>query len=451
VSNEAWKAAYRNFDPMQPAMPAWRAPRPGTPLGRIQRDLDAGVAAIQRLLVGTQGTGKSTELRALAESQPVASRRAVLVDLRRHFDVGVKDPAAIEQVEPWEIVLLIGLAVQRALESLGHPDAAIHRSSLARAAKPLLPEDEAATLDMGALVTGIGVASLAVGAAFGSPGTATLGTGLAAVGSAGTKQIIDMVSSVSNWTLRLRAAGAEEIPDTDARVVDLLTAVNAALSELKIREEPALLAIDGLDTLTDPERQEKLFVRTSLFERLNAHVIGTAPVALRRTGLANRCRIAVQRVGEVDVLDRDEPGDEARSRPDALAFFTEVLRLRLDGGAMPDPAVVRRLAHASGGRVRDFVRFYRDVLLASRTTCPTLAQVDEILDDYRIQTVEAGLTRDDIDLLRALRDDRERALPSGERAQALLETLRILPYVNGGEWYFPHPLMLRPHGKLDRA
>ena len=38
--------------------------------------------------------------------------------------------------------------------------------------------------------------------------------------------------------------------------------------------------------------------------------------------------------------------------------------------------------------------------------------------------------------------DPRHELPDGEAAEELLKTLRLLPYRNKSEWFYPHPLLL---------
>ena len=53
-----------------------------------------------------------------------------------------------------------------------------------------------------------------------------------------------------------------------------------------------------------------------------------------------------------------------------------------------------------------------------------------------------GLNRGHMEILQAIAADPEHRLPRDELAKKLLTTGALLPYPDGSEWYYPHPLLM---------
>ena len=66
--------------------------------------------------------------------------------------------------------------------------------------------------------------------------------------------------------------------------------------------------------------------------------------------------------------------------------------------------------------------------------------IEQVLDAAR-RRVEMGLHKGHIKLLQELVDDDLHQLPEGELAAELLADLRLFPYSNGSEWFYPHSLL----------
>lgn len=101
-----WVEVYNRFELDEPAMdPRQRATREYSPRVDIVKALQKpyGKARRRFLMIGTVGTGKTTELFAIAEAI-LPSQFVVLVDLWRHFDESVGNLAALQHVEPWEVL-----------------------------------------------------------------------------------------------------------------------------------------------------------------------------------------------------------------------------------------------------------------------------------------------------------------------------------------------------------
>ncbi len=66
--------------------------------------------------------------------------------------------------------------------------------------------------------------------------------------------------------------------------------------------------------------------------------------------------------------------------------------------------------------------------------------VDEVLDELR-RLYEIGLNKEHIELLERIAADPQHELPGDPLVIELLQQDRLLPFSNGSEWFFPHPLL----------
>lgn len=106
AEQKVWAELYERFDPEKPAFDrAWRVERKYSPAKELARELARPMGGHKRFMVlGGLGSGKSTELYGIAEDR---SREGlvVFVELVRHFEKRVGDAAALDRVQPWEVLL----------------------------------------------------------------------------------------------------------------------------------------------------------------------------------------------------------------------------------------------------------------------------------------------------------------------------------------------------------
>jgi hypothetical protein len=187
---DIWKTIFERFDPERPAeteAAAWRADRPLSPREAIVKALDRPFGTPRVLLTGTTGTGKTTELLRIAEAR-AAKEFVVFLNLQRHFEEVVQDPAALQNVSAWEVCFLAGVALLRgAAERLGFSFPETHLrdleqawTALARSSKQV---DAVPEVDVGKLAKAM-VMAVSSGAPLvgGAPG-AVVGAGLATLGA----------------------------------------------------------------------------------------------------------------------------------------------------------------------------------------------------------------------------------------------------------------------------
>jgi hypothetical protein len=424
VNEAQWKTLIQRFDPWVPASGTVRADRPYNrvfPYIRRVLRVPEGVARI--LVLGSIGSGKSTELLHVVETCP-DDQRWVLFDVFQWFSRSGA-PQALDAVKPWELLAIVAAHGWQAAEQLGYVDglqAELRAINSAVAALDPSPGGVSPTV--------FDLASLASSAIVLIPGIGNVGLFFR-----------EMAKAVKlTWT-----PGRPDRPNptiSDPRVQELLAATNAVFRALRTVSSPPVLVVDGLDQIKDPNQAERIFYSGDILQGISdAHVIATAPllVDLLPSGLWNRRTLA-----EVPVVDRED----WRRLGDGVSFFHELWKARTVG--LPADILsgedLDRLAYYSGGVTRVFVRLVREVALAAYSSSGTVprAVIDEVLDEYRREDVEGRhLHKGHVDALRQVLEDPDHRLPDGAHARDLVRLGKLLPYPNDTAWWFPHPLFLR--------
>lgn len=436
---DTWRKLYERFDPEQPAPKRWRAHRTQTPAEEIIKTLERPFGIPRLLLMGTVGTGKTTELLGVAEERQNKDL-VVFMDLARHFAEVVKDPRALDRIEAWEVCFLAGLAlVSQFHTQLGSELDAEMVKQLGAAWRELTTATETPTpqLDLGSF----GKEALDLGATLAATGLLGPPAQGAAVVFKGAKA---MVSGLK-WTLPI-GRSAKPLPDQDRHVQDLLGAVNLLIGEVQSKYRRVLLIIDGLDRIRDLPRAKALFVDSQLLSQLQCPLVVCGPSALRHNPATAGVRgFRTMALVNEPVLDHAQP---SRHGP-GVKFFHElyeqrVAELKSEGQGLVSPEQLEELAYRSGGRARDFVRFIRSLAELAWDQDVDSATPDilkQVLDEWRLRQ-ETGLRTEHIRLLEEVVKDPEHRLPLGELADELLTYQHVLPYPNDSEWYYPHPLLM---------
>lgn len=97
MHDETYTQLWKAFHPWPPAFGAMRADRGDWSLSHIGRELGRPVGQTRFLVMGTPGSGKTTELLRLAETRADSSF-VVSLDLWRHFQDQMADASAIDRV-----------------------------------------------------------------------------------------------------------------------------------------------------------------------------------------------------------------------------------------------------------------------------------------------------------------------------------------------------------------
>ncbi|NVB37081.1 hypothetical protein G6O69_04515 [Pseudenhygromyxa sp. WMMC2535] len=437
---QVWAELYERFDPERPAREKdWRVARDYSPAREISRELARPMGGHKRfMLLGGLGSGKSTELFGIAEERSAAGP-VVFVDLVHHFEERVNDPAALQRVQPWEVLLVIGLAVLEAGRTcFGHEwsRALIQRfDAIGRQFEGA--DDDGPSFDAAKLAAAVAVLAGGALAAAGGPVGIGVGAGLVAMGQAG---------GAVQWRFKLATPGRAKRSDQDRDVQSLLGVVNSLIGELQAYGCKLTLFVDGLDRIDDRERIRALFVESALLGGLSCDVVLTGPIALHWGSLRKHVRkFTTKMLTNAPVVDREDPW---RWEPGGrgIDICVEVYRRRsedLSPTLIPE-ALLRKLAYYSGGRMREFVKLIRE--LTGPAWDRSLEQADEAVVEHAIETMrevsEGGLTSGHLKILRQLLDDPSQ-LPNDELVAEMLDLCMILPYPNESEWYLPHPLLLK--------
>jgi hypothetical protein len=399
------------------------------------------------LLIGAPGTGKTTELYALMAAQ-APLRRVVYLDVQANLAERGGDPSALDRLEPWELLVVLGLALVESSRQLGFrlgPEVARFDT----AARALLPEVaaggfSASSLARGLLLT-VGGASAALAAA------GAISPENAAVVSATTGAMATLSETLGGATrFGRRPEPTPSLADSDSRVRELLDSVSSLAHSIEQGGEPIVLLVDGLDRAADAtvatDLFHRLFVYSSLLARIECHIVAVAPFAAgTQTTLAHGFALC-RTIPNIHVATHGAP---RRPDPEGLQFFRELHARRTAGDAglqgLISPAQLDMLAYYSGGRVRELARLIQGVCVAAQGA-PAAADsaVEQALDNHRLNMVEQGQA--DSGVLAALRH----AASTGELDERrpeinrqLIATFRLLAYRNGAEWWSPHPLFFR--------
>jgi hypothetical protein len=435
-----WSEVYERFDPLEEGGQSDKvAPRPNSPADRMIRQLMRPLDPPRFLLLGTTGTGKTTELLRISEA---CSRKhfVVFLNLVEHFSGVVKDSYALENIRPWEVCFLAGLAIIKAAQSQGYEfDESLLKpieKSWCQLAKSSGMIDDDRTIDLGGVARSMAV---------------RLSRLIPAVGDAAGSLIESLPESTFAWKVPVGKV-LKNVSDQEAPALALLDGVNGLIGKIQGSFRTVLLVIDGLDRIRDPERARELFRFSDLISRLSCRLVVCGPISLHQSGDAPTVRgFDPFLLFNEPVLDQVRPAQKG----EGVGFFHEVYRRRIapDCSELLSESQLDRLAYYSGGRARGFIRLVRavasemyDALYDPMTgqplpeeRCPD-SVLEEALDQER-RRLEAGLNRADIALLESVMSDPDHRLPEGELALKLLNNEHLFPYPNGSEWFYPHPLL----------
>jgi hypothetical protein len=380
---------------------------------------------------GDDGDGKDDGAFAGRARAQNGAEFVVVLDIAKHFWKVVGDAAAIENVSSWEVCFLAGVALIRAAKDrLGHDVDKVQVRELEDAWRELAKVALIATpqVDVMKLARSMTLlASSAVAAVSPAAGVA--------VGA-----LAEMTSS-AKWDVAFGSRNAKRMEDQEGPVKRLLESVNVLIDSFRRFAVTPLFIIDGLDRVASFERAEALFLKSDMIQRLDCPLVVCAPFVLRHhLATANVRRFENVTLHDAPVLDHVDP-----SRPGpGTAFLCELFRKRAGTEPLiPEPLLVR-LAYYSGGRARDFVKLVRKVADYADAAGRAIADeeiVDRAIDEER-RLLEGGLRKGHVKVLEEVARDPRHELPDGEAADELLRTLRLLPYRNKSEWFYPHPLLL---------
>lgn len=430
TTRDQLKKLYPFLDPFiaagDPRLPTVkRVERPYSPLDALVRDLKRPRELRKELLYGPPGSGKSTETLAMV-GRTSHDHLSIFLDLRAHFEEQRGDAAAINHLQPWEVLAVIGLGLHRfGSEKLGYAWSREETAALAAAlAGP--SGKNAAELDVAGLA---GEVSLLVleGAADVLGGGATLAL----------KALKAVAGSISA-SLPLGLPGRIRLPDQDSQVQELKHAVTRLLTTLYTHyNQRVLLVVDGLDR-GNAEMAQRLFEDSQLLFDLPCNQLLCAPQSIRPRNVRGYWP---RPICNLPVADHKDPMKEGSGAD----FFVALWAARARAASVPEALVrvpeLRRLAWASGGFVREFLQMLLDTidLAWDDGTAVSETHVAAVVDVWR-RRWETGLGTTKKEALRRVADQRNHDDSPLDRE--LLEQRCIVAFPNESEWYLPHPLLL---------
>lgn len=413
VTRDQWKRLYGVLNPAQRlelADAELFVERPGAVANEIAADLELETAG-KWVVCGSMGSGKSSELAHLG---------GLLQDA--HAVVGLDLPntvAAIEKLEPAEVLFLIGLAAIRAASELwgreiGDPTARqlfeAFDTLLAPASFKPRPTSDNVSLFVG------------------NPDAARRGPP-------------PRPSPLGGLTRPVQ----EGEPD----LIRLQEAVDRVLDELA-EVRPPIVLVDGLDKIQDIAGIRRLFSASRILSLPRRPIVYTGPITLM---LATEWQTAGGQ------FERKRMTNIALRRPALPGVELAESKLR-DGRLALRKVVEKRLAHvglapadvffddaldplidSSGGVLRNLLLVLRSTVgLAFRHHQPLLdrALAEEAVADWRKEYEITMNTLRRQELVHVL----EHGEPSGRDASLeLLLGGYVLPYSNGKIWFEPHPVL----------
>lgn len=426
-----WTEIHERFDPWAPpARPKWRIDRTDKGLYKVHVRLNRPFEKRCKVLVaGTKGAGKTAELLKLAEDRAERDQ-TFFFDLYQHLQNVIQDPSAINELQPWEVCALIGLAVHRGMASRFPtlwPAEPVER--LSEAWTRLIP----ATSNTPVLSIGKLAETLAVLVSTAVDGGASIALATAGKLAGGVR-----------WDRKL--GRHERTSDQDPRVEALVESVHHVLEKAaEVSGKRLLFVLDGLDQIRNSQPATRLFIDSALLSNLPTVLVATAPYSMRFDQSLHGARgFEKHYVMNEPVLDKKAPDDPKQPGP-GLRFFEELVEARTQGLVdIMDAAELRRLAWSSGGNPRDFMKLVRDaggLAFDHGRLRIGPEEVEEAIDGLR-RTLAVGLWLQDIEILRAVRAHPEVPPKGDERTEDLLANGRLLPYPNGPDWFYPHPTLL---------
>jgi energy-coupling factor transporter ATP-binding protein EcfA2 len=428
LDKPTWKQLYNLFNPterLEYNQQDLYVSRPGSVAERIASLLSLRVEPTGKWIVcGSMGSGKSTELVHLARILE-NEHSVVALDVVRSLRADI----LINEVQASEILFAIGAgAVQMAREDLGHEVPENLVDALTDAFLGLLKESKG--MDPAKLLQGVArfTANLAV------PGGSGVGAAIAAA---------DVATGVLGGLTR-------SVKEGNAELERLRIAVDDVLDNVSARRKLVVL-VDGLDKIDDEGRIRDLFVNSRILTMPRTSVVYTAPIDLMLGPLWDTAT-GVFRSERLTNVVVNEPGlagvkvtDETLRRGRETMTDMVAARLRHVGLSLDDvfeEGSLDAFVTASGGLVRDLVRFVREAVLAALMNDQPrigVSTAETVITEQR-KEFEIALDTRIVTELQHVREKGE-ASSSEKHVRELFHGGYVLPYSNGRVWYEPRPIL----------
>lgn len=366
-----------------------------------------------QLFSGFSGTGKTSELRSLAEKLEGSGYTTLLVNARDYHDLNHE--LAIEDL----LVIIAGAFGDAVSQHLGRD--VIEESYWTRLRAFLQQEVELTDAKLPAGITDLKIA----------------------------------IRHARPFWLRTRDALSSSPGRLRDHAHDFIREKVALLEKANPRSEGVVFILDSLERLSAPVL-EFAKVMESVVQVLGdypeflhlpeCHVIYTVPpyVQLISPQLGDHYHQVSLVLPAIKVF---EPGDPLRPYPPGIGAFKELIGRRIPierifGDRMD---LLEKLILSSGGHVRTLITFLRDLLYRSRRGGLPVSEsdVERVLQPFR-ERAQMAAWRETLPLLgRVLAEGRIDGLREEDypHLARLMDTYVVLCYRNGEGWYEVHPLV----------
>ena len=385
--------------------------RGGSPVGRMERALEFKVPGVpgqpdtwsQGLLIGSRGSGKSTELQRLA-AQVRHRYEVVLLEANTAMN--------LNQFEPAELVLSIAVGVEQHMR--------VHEQ------KPLPAKHLEQLVDWFSKVTRFDLRSRVQ--------EATVEGKLE-----GDWHVLGSVQAMMRVQSELRQEVVSELQRYPRELVAQANTLLAAAAKQLGQDRELLVIVDNLDRYAPDVVHRSLCDGRDLLRDLDTNLLLTPPVSLAVNPIGEPLDQLYDPLIVMHTPTLRAPDDPPETVKDpGLDLFLKALDKRLDRAAIFDqPAdTVPHLLQLTGGSLRDLWEHLKQATLVATGSRITRADLDEAL------RLRRSMMRDQIDVSGMapllVHIEKTGQLTDDPNAMVALYRRWVLKY-NGTEWYALHP------------
>lgn len=419
-----WTPIINAFDPWNPLwgddLDAYFVEREDSPLGKLVLEMGPDRIALQTVLTGHRGSGKSSELAKFAQMVK-----------EEHFVIWLDLYASsnIDSLNQLDVLSMIGFAAYKVAKAglSNKPDKTL-LDDLVGSLSTLIQE-ETEKKDFQLNVSQILGALVCFGAGLVAGPVATI-----AVGGlmSGITSGAPFVLSATSKTLRKLEMGP--------RLSEVIERVRAIIRDIEDKAgKPVLLIVDGLDKVIELDHAHSLFANSWVLRAPPCRAIYTAPVVLCYSPHYSQVRDRFPTVEFPNVKLHEKGKPDARYDK-GWHTMRQVVHKRLQALGMAIEDVIASealdlLVEMSGGVMRQIILLMRQAILEAEVN--SQRRIDLSSAHKAVYRVQRGYARP---LGRAERQELREFLATFERSgtemgDTLILNGYILNYINYDVWY----------------
>ncbi len=427
-----WTPIYNVFDPWKSLwgddLEAFFVEREDSPLEKLVLAMRPDRVALQTVLTGHRGSGKTSELAKFA--QLIQDQYFVI-----WLDLETSAGGDIHSLNQLDVLSMMGFAVCKIAEAglSNKPDKAL-RNELEKSLTTLIREEtekEDFEIDVSQILGAIACFGIGL---VGGPVAAT---------AAG--KVINGLTSGAPFTLGATGKMLRKL-ELSPRLSEVILRVQAIVRDVEDKAgKPVFLIVDGLDKVDNLAHARAFFADSWVLHTPPCRAIYTAPIVLcyHPDYSQVRSRFPTIEFPNVKLHEEDQP-DVRYDKGSQTMQQVVHKRLQSLGMATEDviaPKALDLLVAMSGGVMRQLIALMRDAILEAevRSQCQIdlLAARKAAYAEQRKYSRPLGRTEFE-ELQRFLESPRRSGTEVGDN---LILNLYILSYVNDGVWYDLHPIV----------